>query len=111
MQGAALGLLCPAGQDRAQDFFEALRFGQSLFEVVGDEAFELFRPDRAPLAANFALPGLGRACVVAVSPTLPGAQRNLAMPREAQKQMPLGMVGPLTTRGAESAGSRILSKA
>jgi hypothetical protein len=35
----------------------------------------------------------------------------MAMPQPAQKQMPVSSVGPLTTRGAVSAGLRLLSSA
>jgi hypothetical protein len=42
MHAAAPSLRRLAGQNRAWDFFEALRFGQSLFEVVIDEAVEFF---------------------------------------------------------------------
>jgi len=35
----------------------------------------------------------------------------IALPQAAQKQMPVSIVGPLTTRGAVSAGLRVLSSA
>src|SRR6266478_2973517 len=81
-----------------------------MLDVLSHDVVELVHRHRAPLAASFALAGLGRAGVIPVAPPFP-VRSVIALPQAAQKQMPVSKVGPLTMRGAVSAGLRVLSNA
>ena len=75
--------------------------------MIGNQRVELLHRDGAAKATRLALAGFGRAGLVAVASSLLSV---IALPHAAQKQMPVRRVGPLTTRGAVSAGLRDLRR-
>src|SRR5579859_5485738 len=72
----SLGSLLAAVEDGSQHFLKPFRLKQSLFDMAGNEIVQLLHRNRAALAAGLALPGLGRAGVVAIAPTLAGPERH-----------------------------------
>jgi hypothetical protein len=108
MRLSALYAFLAAIKNARKNLLETVGLQQPTFGVVSDKAIELLHRDRAPPATGLALACLGRACVIPVAPPLP-VRSVIAMPQAAQKQMPVSSVGPLTMRGAVSAGLRVLS--
>src|SRR5690606_7203379 len=66
MLAAALGAFLSAVDDAGKDGFQPLGQEQAVPDIIGDRMVQLVHGDCATLAAGLALPGLGRAGIVAV---------------------------------------------
>ncbi|HEY3917222.1 MAG TPA: hypothetical protein VGL83_05495 [Stellaceae bacterium] len=75
---AALGSFLPAVENGRQHLLEPLRLKQPIGDVLGDQAVQPRHRYRAALAAGLALPGLDRAGVIAIPPSLSGPERHSA---------------------------------
>ncbi|MGJ0452360.1 MAG: hypothetical protein ACR65T_03885 [Methylocystis sp.] len=73
MFAATLGAVLPPVENGGQDFGKAIRVKQAAFQMAGDEIVEFFHWNRPTLAAGVALPGGGRATVIAIAPAFAGA--------------------------------------
>src|SRR5579883_676409 len=63
---ASLGALLAAVEDAGEDGFQQLGSKQAVLQVAREQLIEPVHRDRAALAAGLALPGLGRAGVIAI---------------------------------------------